>query len=43
MPVSAGDRVEDPLLEFEVTLSPGSEMNCVFVRDGEGNLLEKNG
>lgn len=43
MPVSGEDRVEDPLLEFEVTLSPGSEMNCVFVRDGEGDLLEKDG
>ena len=42
MPVSWGV-VEDPLLEFEVTLSPGSEMNCVFVRDGEEDLLEVGG
>lgn len=30
MPVSGGEVVEDPLLEFEVTLSPGSEMNLCF-------------
>jgi cytochrome P450 len=35
VPVTGHDRVEDPLLRFEVTLSPGSEMNCVFLREGE--------
>ncbi|GES63507.1 cytochrome P450 alkane hydroxylase [Aspergillus terreus] len=36
IPVAGKNRVEDPVLQFEVTLSPGSELNCVFVRDGEG-------
>ncbi|KAL2827176.1 cytochrome P450 [Aspergillus cavernicola] len=27
-------RVEDPKLRFEVTLTPASELNCVFGRDG---------
>lgn len=36
VPVSGHDKVEDPVLQFEVTLSPGAEMNCVFLRDGEG-------
>ncbi|KAJ5125981.1 hypothetical protein N7526_008158 [Penicillium atrosanguineum] len=35
LPVSGKDRVEDPVLRFEVTLSPGSEMNCVFLKEGE--------
>lgn len=35
LPVSGKDRVEDPVLRFEVTLSPGSELNCVFVKEGE--------
>ncbi|KAJ5619650.1 hypothetical protein N7510_003634 [Penicillium lagena] len=35
LPVSGKDRVEDPVLQFEVTLSPGSEFNCVFVKEGE--------
>ncbi|KAI9046145.1 cytochrome P450 [Aspergillus affinis] len=35
IPASGKDSVEDPALRFEVTLSPGSEMNCVFVRDGQ--------
>ncbi|PLN77217.1 cytochrome P450 [Aspergillus taichungensis] len=34
IPVSGKDCVEDPVLRFEVTLSPGSEMNCVFEKDG---------
>ncbi|EEA26229.1 hypothetical protein TMatcc_005514 [Talaromyces marneffei ATCC 18224] len=38
VPVSGHDKVEDPVLRFEVTLSPGTEMNCVFVRDGEGQV-----
>ncbi|RDW93758.1 cytochrome P450 [Aspergillus mulundensis] len=33
--------VEDPRLRFEVTLTPASELNCVFVRDGEGAEHEK--
>ncbi|KAL4867309.1 hypothetical protein BDV12DRAFT_186826 [Aspergillus spectabilis] len=28
--------VEDPKMRFEVTLTPASKLNCVFVRDGEG-------
>lgn len=35
VPVSGHDKVEDPVLQFEVTLSPGTEMNCVFLREGE--------
>lgn len=35
VPVSGKDRVEDPVLNFEVTLSPGAELNCVFVKEGE--------
>ncbi|CRG90750.1 hypothetical protein PISL3812_07795 [Talaromyces islandicus] len=35
VPVTGHDHVEDPRLRFEVTLSPGSEMNCVFLREGE--------
>ncbi|KAJ5661858.1 uncharacterized protein N7477_009474 [Penicillium maclennaniae] len=35
LPVSGKDRVEDPVLRFEVTLSPGSELNCVFLKEGE--------
>ncbi|KAJ5155169.1 hypothetical protein N7492_007972 [Penicillium capsulatum] len=35
LPVSGKDCVEDPVLRFEVTLSPGSELNCVFVKEGE--------
>lgn len=27
--------VEDPRLRFEVTLSPGEEFNCVFLKEGE--------
>jgi cytochrome P450 len=37
VPRSGHDKVEDPVLQFEVTLSPGSEMNCVFLREGEGH------
>ncbi|KAL1966298.1 hypothetical protein VTN77DRAFT_4651 [Rasamsonia byssochlamydoides] len=37
MPVTGKDRVEDPLMKFEVTLTPGAEMNCVFLREGESS------
>lgn len=30
VPPAGEDHVRDPTLEFEVTLSPGSELNCVF-------------
>lgn len=36
VPRTGHDKVEDPVLQFEVTLSPGAEMNCVFLREGEG-------
>ncbi|OQE46368.1 hypothetical protein PENCOP_c001G06646 [Penicillium coprophilum] len=35
LPVGGKDKVEDPVLRFEVTLSPGSELNCVFLKQGE--------
>jgi cytochrome P450 len=35
LPVSGKNQVEDPVLRFEVTLSPGSELNCVFLKEGE--------
>ncbi|KAJ5189608.1 Cytochrome P450 [Penicillium cf. griseofulvum] len=35
LPVGGKDKVEDPVLRFEVTLSPGSELNCVFLKEGE--------
>ncbi|KAJ5467028.1 hypothetical protein N7475_004780 [Penicillium sp. IBT 31633x] len=35
LPVNGKDRVEDPVLQCEVTLSPGSELNCVFLKEGE--------
>ncbi|KAJ5959278.1 uncharacterized protein N7479_006428 [Penicillium vulpinum] len=35
LPIGGKDEVEDPVLRFEVTLSPGSELNCVFLREGE--------
>ncbi|KAJ5669468.1 hypothetical protein N7462_010538 [Penicillium macrosclerotiorum] len=35
LPVSGKEQVEDPVLRFEVTLSPGSEFNCVFLKEGE--------
>ncbi|KAI9925143.1 hypothetical protein MW887_006063 [Aspergillus wentii] len=41
LPVCGKDQVEDPVLMFEVTLSPGSELNCVFERDNEGSEKEK--
>ncbi|RHZ56234.1 hypothetical protein CDV55_102091 [Aspergillus turcosus] len=41
LPANGKERVEDPVLRFEVTLSPGSELNCVFVREGEGTLSSK--
>lgn len=41
LPRTGRDRVEDPLLQFEVTLSPGSELNCVFLREGEKQNQEE--
>jgi cytochrome P450 len=41
MPANGKDRVEDPVLKFEVTLSPGSELNCIFVRESEGTSQSK--
>ncbi|KAF7588747.1 hypothetical protein BBP40_005273 [Aspergillus hancockii] len=38
-PVSGEDTVKDPVLRFEVTLSPGAEMNCLFMREGEDSQL----
>ncbi|KAJ5835955.1 Cytochrome P450 [Penicillium robsamsonii] len=35
LPLGGKDKVEDPVLQFEVTLSPGSELNCVFLKEGE--------
>ncbi|KAJ5899221.1 hypothetical protein N7495_003965 [Penicillium taxi] len=35
LPVSGKDCVDDPEMQFDVTLSPGSEFNCVFVKQGE--------
>ncbi|KXG47998.1 Cytochrome P450 [Penicillium griseofulvum] len=35
LPIGGKDKVEDPVLRFEVTLSPGSELNCVFLKEGE--------
>ena len=35
LPVGGKGKVEDPVLHFEVTLSPGSELNCVFLKEGE--------
>ncbi|CAI7614497.1 unnamed protein product [Penicillium crustosum] len=35
LPIGGKDKVEDPVLQFEVTLSPGSELNCVFLKEGE--------
>ncbi|KAK2766306.1 hypothetical protein FQN54_007823 [Arachnomyces sp. PD_36] len=33
--VAADGGVEEPTLKFDVTLSPGMEFNCVFVKEGE--------
>jgi hypothetical protein len=38
LPVNGKDKVEDPVLRFEVTLSPGSELNCVFLKEGEESM-----
>jgi cytochrome P450 len=38
LPVGGKDKVEDPVLRFEVTLSPGSELNCVFLKEGEDGV-----
>lgn len=38
VPPTGEEKVRDPSLEFEVTLSPGSELNCAFVKDGEGEV-----
>ncbi|CAG7947660.1 unnamed protein product [Penicillium olsonii] len=35
LPVEGREKVEDPVMRFEVTLSPGSELNCVFIKEGE--------
>ncbi|CAI7618550.1 unnamed protein product [Penicillium glandicola] len=35
LPVGGEDKVGDPVLRFEVTLSPGSELNCIFLKEGE--------
>lgn len=35
LPVNGKEKVEDPVLRCEVTLSPGSELNCVFLKEGE--------
>ncbi|OJJ45390.1 hypothetical protein ASPZODRAFT_69921 [Penicilliopsis zonata CBS 506.65] len=31
-PPGGKDKVEDPVLRFDIVLSPGSELNCVFVK-----------
>jgi cytochrome P450 len=36
LPPSGKNAVEDPTLRFEVTLTPATELNCVFTRDGQG-------
>ncbi|KAL3450012.1 cytochrome P450 [Aspergillus insuetus] len=36
LPPSGKNVVEDPTLRFEVTLTPATELNCVFTRDGQG-------
>lgn len=35
MPIMGETVVRDPPLRFEITLSPGAELNCVFLREGE--------
>jgi cytochrome P450 len=35
LPADGKDKVEDPVLNFEVTLSPGQSLNCVFLKEGE--------
>lgn len=35
LPVSGEALVRDPAMRFEVTLSPGMEFNCAFLREGE--------
>lgn len=39
LPISGEEKVRDPELRFEVTLSPGAEMNCAFIREGEGGAM----
>ncbi|KAB8263955.1 cytochrome P450 [Aspergillus pseudonomiae] len=39
-PVSGKAVVEDPVLRFEVTLSPGSELNCLFVPEEEAGVTQ---
>ncbi|KAL6228825.1 hypothetical protein BDW75DRAFT_127882 [Aspergillus navahoensis] len=41
VPEAGKSVVEDPRLRFEVTLTPASELNCVFFRSGEGRDDEK--
>ncbi|KAI9376220.1 cytochrome P450 [Aspergillus egyptiacus] len=36
LPPSGKTVVEDPALRFEVTLTPATDLNCVFTRDGQG-------
>jgi cytochrome P450 len=36
LPAAGEEKVRDPEMKFEVTLSPGKEFNCAFLREGEG-------
>lgn len=35
LPATGEEKVRDPEMRFEVTLSPGMEFNCAFLREGE--------
>ncbi|KAJ5549909.1 hypothetical protein N7535_002148 [Penicillium sp. DV-2018c] len=35
LPVDGKTKVEDPVLNCEVTLNPGAQFNCVFLKEGE--------
>ncbi|KAJ5129374.1 uncharacterized protein N7515_005413 [Penicillium bovifimosum] len=35
IPAAGKTKIEDPVLNCEVTLSPGQEFNCVFLKEGE--------
>ncbi|KAE8148069.1 cytochrome P450 [Aspergillus avenaceus] len=37
-PSKGKDKVDDPVLRVEITLSPGSELNCAFVKDDESRV-----
>ncbi|PYH77699.1 cytochrome P450 alkane hydroxylase [Aspergillus uvarum CBS 121591] len=39
LPARGMDQVVDPPLKFEVTLTPAAELNCVFERSADGDLL----